>query len=572
MSDEKALEKIGNKYLCMVSGQKRMEPCDGCSNPKGCLSRAMQYKETEEMDQQEEKAILKVSADGDVVSCAKGMEAKECGYKGGKVCGACGAMAVSSKDAEEVEVEETEATSDIDEKAMGDGKEPKLPIDGMPEDEEDEDDEESEEMPEDEKGMGYMKKPMKKAMAEGDMPEEDMDDEDDEDDESEESDEMAMKKKAMKPEMSDEDEDMGDEEEDEEDEDAEPQGNAMMPTMEGRRRAIKRVAGKKSDDMDLDDSYICQFERKAYPNEREVCANCPGGCVAEQGMPGIADVEGMALDMFGGKVLASGYTGTDEDQFGNLFVVDIMSKDGHAIEIIADGDTGEMLNFHRLQTENLSAEFGKKSLEDAEAASGTPRYIDIKTAQEIALGVIEMEVDTKGEVLQADTDIFEGYDSWVFEIDAVNGKSYDVFVALDGHVLGYDEYDAEEAQDIEAEAAELALKRAYSDDQREELAKEGMALPDGSYPIKDVADLRNAISAYGRAKDKEKAKAHIIKRAMDLGQEDLIPENWVPKKVQDQAKRDEAKKSDESDEQAQLMKDLMEFQMLAAEQDLDGLI
>ena len=97
MSDEKALEKIGNKYLCMVSGQKLMTPCEGCSNPKGCLSRAMQYKENEEMDQQEEKAIVKVSADGDVVACAKGLEAKECGYKGGKVCGACGAMAVEAK-------------------------------------------------------------------------------------------------------------------------------------------------------------------------------------------------------------------------------------------------------------------------------------------------------------------------------------------------------------------------------------------------------------------------------------------------------------------------------------------
>ena len=576
MSDEKALEKIGNKYLCMTSGQKRMEPCDGCSNPKGCLSRAMQYKETEEMDQQEEKAVLKVSADGDVVSCAKGMDAKECGYKGGKVCGACGAMAVSSKDADDVE--EVESTSEIDEKAMDGDKTPKLPMGDMADDEEDEEESEDvEDMEEDEKGMGYAKKPMKKKaapkkamMAEGDMPEEDMPEEDEEDEEDEESDggEMAMKKKAM---VEVEIEDEEDEEDEEEEEDAEPQGNAMMPTMEGRRRAIKRVAGKKSDDIDLDDSYICQFERKAYPTEREVCANCPGGCVAEQGMPGIADVEGMALDMFGGKVLASGYTGTDEDQFGNLFVVDIMSKDGHAIEIIADGDTGEMLNFHRLQTENISAEFGKKSLEDAETASGTPRYIDIKTAQEIALGVIELEVDTKGEVLQADTDIFEGYDSWVFEIDAVNGKSYDVFVALDGHVLGYDEYDAEEAADIEAEAAELALKRAYSDDQRESMAKEGEALSDGSYPIKDVADLRNAITAYGRAKDKEKAKAHIIKRAMDLGEEDLIPENWVPKKIQDQAKRDE-EKSDESDEQARLMKDLMEFQMLAAEQDLDGLI
>jgi len=57
----------------------------------------MQYKETEEMDSIEEKAVVKVDADGGVVACAKGLDVKECGFKGGKVCGACGAMAVSSK-------------------------------------------------------------------------------------------------------------------------------------------------------------------------------------------------------------------------------------------------------------------------------------------------------------------------------------------------------------------------------------------------------------------------------------------------------------------------------------------
>lgn len=38
-------QKISTKYQCMVSGVKRMEPCSGCSNPKGCLSNSMQYKE-----------------------------------------------------------------------------------------------------------------------------------------------------------------------------------------------------------------------------------------------------------------------------------------------------------------------------------------------------------------------------------------------------------------------------------------------------------------------------------------------------------------------------------------------
>ena len=57
-----------------------------------------------------------------------------------------------------------------------------------------------------------------------------------------------------------------------------------------------------------------------------------------------------------------------------------------------------------------------------------------------------------------------------------------------------------------------------------ELAKKGLALDDGSFPIKDLADLKNAIQAYGRAKDQSKAAKFIAKRAKALGAEDLIPD------------------------------------------------
>lgn len=69
-------------------------------------------------------------------------------------------------------------------------------------------------------------------------------------------------------------------------------------------------------------------------------------------------------------------------------------------------------------------------------------------------------------------------------------------------------------------------KRMYSDESRTEMADAGAAMPDGSYPIKDEADLRNAIQAFGRAKDPEATKAHIKKRAVALDLEDLIPDNW----------------------------------------------
>jgi len=63
---------------------------------------------------------------------------------------------------------------------------------------------------------------------------------------------------------------------------------------------------------------------------------------------------------------------------------------------------------------------------------------------------------------------------------------------------------------------------------RMRLAEEGKALPDGSYPIRNAQDLKNAIRAYGRSKpgSRGKVKRHIMKRAIGLNKEEIIPENW----------------------------------------------
>jgi 8-oxo-dGTP pyrophosphatase MutT (NUDIX family) len=68
--------------------------------------------------------------------------------------------------------------------------------------------------------------------------------------------------------------------------------------------------------------------------------------------------------------------------------------------------------------------------------------------------------------------------------------------------------------------------KVYDAEQRRKMADSGTAMKDGSFPIADVEDLKNAIQAIGRAKDPTKAKAHIKKRAKALGHSDLIPESW----------------------------------------------
>lgn len=440
----------------------------------------------------DEKVEVSVDADGNVLKCAKGANAAECGYMpGSKVCGKCGAMPVQMK---MVPVTEDD---DYSEKG-GDNWD---------------DEDMFEEMKKRQKGMGMG------------MPGEDEDMEDEEDMES-----MPTSKKKMSLEIEEEDDE---EEEDEEEDDMSDMGDMDLEV--ARKKRLMSL-GEKSAELGRN-AYMCAIERKVYPGGSGVCDDCPGGCMPERGMPGLLSVEGIAESMFKGKVLDSGYS-SDAD----MFVVDVQAKDGRAVEVYIDGTTAEVLGFHKLD-DNA---FEQKSALDS------MMVIDFHEAAEIAVKSIE------GEVIAVEPDVFEGFDSYAVEIEGVDGKSYDVFVSLDGEVLGYDKYEPEEAEAIEAEAAEIALKRAFSEDMRTQMAQEGTALPDGSYPISNVDDLKNAISAFGRAKDKEAAKKHIMKRAKALGQEKLIPANWVTggAKVVEE-------KSGEVD--SDLMASLIEFELLEAE-------
>lgn len=92
------------------------------------------------------------------------------------------------------------------------------------------------------------------------------------------------------------------------------------------------------------------------------------------------------------------------------------------------------------------------------------------------------------------------------------------------------EVDVPAVDDLDARitrALDAALaKRAFTAEQRQDAAKDGEAMKDGGFPIKNASDLRNAIKAIGRAKDPAAAKRHIMQRAKALKREDLLPDAW----------------------------------------------
>jgi len=488
----------------------------------------------------DEKAVVKIDADGKLLNCAKGYEVAECGFTpGSKVCGKCGAMAVAMKmvpvDEEEMDEEEEAASKEmgseddlteedgemLDEEEDFSKKKPmkvKADAEMMDGEEDEESDEESDEDEAEAKGWGKKKPMMMKA--------------DGEDEDEEEDDEAETPEAPEAAEESDEEEGNAEEtdEEEDEEEDEDEMGEKSLLAYRSSRLSALNV---KSEELAAT-GYLCSLDRKVYPGSTPTCDDCMGGCTKGNGIPfGLLEVEGLAEASFKGQVIDSGYS-----DIADMYVVDILGKNDKVMEVYIQGTTGEVKGMIVLDSEVMQ----EKSLD-----SGIPSFIDFSEAADIALKSVP------GELRGVEPDILEGVDCYAVEIDGVDGKSYDVFVSLDGVEIGRDSYDMDEAADIEAEAAEIALKRAFSDDKREEMAKEGTALPDGSFPIATRSDLSNAIMAFGRAKDKDKAKAHIMKRARELDAEDMIPENWND--------------GEKSLEDGEFLQSLAEFELLADELD-----
>ena len=72
----------------------------------------------------------------------------------------------------------------------------------------------------------------------------------------------------------------------------------------------------------------------------------------------------------------------------------------------------------------------------------------------------------------------------------------------------------------------MMATHSLTDQARMAAADKGMAMQDGSYPVRDRQELAKAILALGRAKDKAMTRRHIIMRARALNALDLLPASW----------------------------------------------
>jgi 8-oxo-dGTP pyrophosphatase MutT (NUDIX family) len=100
-------------------------------------------------------------------------------------------------------------------------------------------------------------------------------------------------------------------------------------------------------------------------------------------------------------------------------------------------------------------------------------------------------------------------------MDALRG----VTALLDGRDGGKTALVIEVKEDV-IKNTDVVAKREYSDDERKKFAAEGIAKPDGSFPIPDKAALEDAKHAYGRSPTIG-TKRHINRRAKALGEPGL---------------------------------------------------
>jgi hypothetical protein len=167
-----------------------------------------------------------------------------------------------------------------------------------------------------------------------------------------------------------------------------------------------------------------------------VAATHPKGKSAEEGeevaidaAPTLEEINDMAAEVFGVKVVDSGY-----GEAGDLFIVQ-MQKDDEYYEAIFDGKSARMLNWAVLDSDLIGLKTGEPSTTVGPAE-----------VTELALKTIQ------GEVINVVTDTYEGQEVWVAEMTGEDGNDHDIYVSLDGVVVGSDTYEVGLKSDPAADA------------------------------------------------------------------------------------------------------------------------
>lgn len=108
---------------------------------------------------------------------------------------------------------------------------------------------------------------------------------------------------------------------------------------------------------------------------------------------------------------------------------------------------------------------------------------------------------------------------------------------------------------------EVKKAATITQDQRDEWAKSGVAMPDGSYPIPNKDYLNRALESIGRAANAgnlAEVKKHIASRAKALGLSSMLPDDWSKYGKGDDSKEDDSSTVETKEDDMPTMTDLLD--------------
>lgn len=199
---------------------------------------------------------------------------------------------------------------------------------------------------------------------------------------------------------------------------------------------------------------------------------------------------------------------------------------------------GEAEVWNRVYLEAMQGECGGQ--ENPQACSAREAWNAVKAfgeqaEQDDAIVEVEAEVEAE-EDEESDVPSGDEEEEAAAEEEADEESADDDEAVEDGSVEDEEEEeDDEDEEDDERKGKKkppyqrksLIERREFSDRRRKKLAREGKALPDGSFPITNCEDVENAVRAFGRHKGSDvRVKRHIMKRARALGCIENVPDEW----------------------------------------------
>jgi HK97 family phage prohead protease len=205
------------------------------------------------------------------------------------------------------------------------------------------------------------------------------------------------------------------------------------------------------------------------------------------------------------------FTSLREDAKGGYYEADLF--DGVPPLVVAGlraGEYGASFRFN-VTREDVADEPG--------VSSSNPSGIPERTIREAKLH--ELGPVTWGAYKSATAGV-RSITDLIHDIDAVSAAAA---ILLDEERLGHAQAFISRGVPLDAQSTD---RGSYDAAQRKEMAEKGWAMPDGSYPINDAADVKSAIGLNGHSATYSTAevKAHIIKNAKRLGLSSMIPDDW----------------------------------------------